>query len=341
MWIIPNKMNIESSALLPDQVESKEELNTFCPDLEQSLMWRSKPSSLQIWWQRWKRVKWMKRLFGRILKPSMHRHFIEKYTASLEVIPANRLAWQDKERVQKTQDTFGRIYTRLLTQRSLFGDSLKMSAGTSAWDMTKFTEAYGIWATQLRREYSQRLSSERHKLEKDYSSLRLPTLSNCGTTWPTPTASEDGFYQVSPGSKIVRLQLDKAVRYWSTPTASESGNCPSEMKRNNPDLEAQVMKYWATPTARDERHPNKKAKFMDQLPNQVAHYWPTPIATEAEKAAKNSHQNSLSKIILNGRPDHNANKKNGSAPVLLNPAWVAQLMGTTLEETFFVCMEME
>ena len=32
---------------------------------------------------------------------------------------------------------------------------------------------------------------------------------------------------------------------------------------------------------------------------------------------------------------------NGKSREQLNPAWVAQLMGTTLEMTFFGCMEME
>ena len=57
------------------------ELERAGVDVRTSAMWRSKPSSKQTWLRRLKKGGWITHLSTRILKPSLHESFVEKYTA--------------------------------------------------------------------------------------------------------------------------------------------------------------------------------------------------------------------------------------------------------------------
>ena len=74
MWIIPKTL----SAFVPDTEGLNLDLEERAWMLEQSAMWRSKPSSKQTWLRRLKKDAWMTRLSTRILKPSLHESFEEK-----------------------------------------------------------------------------------------------------------------------------------------------------------------------------------------------------------------------------------------------------------------------
>lgn len=289
MWIIPN--TCQFSHFAPECLELNGELNELPQELEQSLMWRSKLSSTSIWLRRWNRDWWIKHLFGRILKPSTEGHFVTKYTESLPDIRVKEKAQSDSGNSKKIQDTFGRIFDGLSRRLTLFGASSKMSEITSQELSNTFLETFEILVTQLSREYIRRLKSELHTSGKDYSSLHVPTLTDCGGVWPTPTV-ESGAYQKSPGG-TVRLQLPKAVTFWATPTVLES-----------------------------------------------------------QKATKGQNQKSSTKMAVTGQlhlGHHSINGKNqgqypkesGGGNRRLNPAWVAQLMDTTLQSSFFACMATE
>ncbi len=263
MWIIPNKLLY----LLPQDTEGWSlDLNSLELNYELPLMWRSKPSLLRTWLLRWKKVSWVKFLFGQILKPSLQETFTERYTESLPDIHANLSPMPGNGGVHQTSDTFSRLYTEQLRQLSLFGVSSKTSKDTSRWDMTKFTKAYELLVTMLRAEYSQRMKLAHHTSENGSISLQSR---------------------------------------WSTPMLPRCRESFSEMTRHSPTLEAQVK-------------------------------WPTPVASETEKACKGQHQECLTQLALNGQLEEGSNNTTGSIPGRLNPAWVAQLMGTTLEQIFYV-----
>lgn len=83
MWIVPKNHPL-FYLFAPVTEESKEVLSEQLELSPQSLMWRSKPSPLRTWLQRWKRAKWFRLLSGRILRPSMHDLFGASLTSSLE-----------------------------------------------------------------------------------------------------------------------------------------------------------------------------------------------------------------------------------------------------------------
>lgn len=88
--------------------------------------------------------------------------------------------------------------------------------------------------------------------------------------------------------------------------------------------------------------------------------WPTPTTAEAGKignqpnygqTALSNHPAIVGQVMreksvkdrrgVSGQPVQEKSSMNGKRPALLNPVWVAQLMGTTLEKTFFVCTATE
>lgn len=358
MWILPTTHPLYL-VYAAECVESKEESKELLETSQLLLMWKSKPLLSKTFYRLWNRVYWIPRLFGRILKPSHQKHLEESYTESLADIHVSPLASQEKETGKKTLDTFGRIYSRLSAQQNLFSASSKMSADTSVWDLTKFTEAFQIWVTELRLESLQRRKLARH-IRGNGS---LSSLSE--KTWGTPNASD--CQGTTGGNQSKSLRTD--VKNWATPTARdwrESGHEPKAMSRNSPALPCQVVN-WATHQARDYRSPDKpgSGNFQRKIENgwtidlnsQVN--WPTPTVAEAGNIPNRANygqialSNHPSIVGKSQRPkekkgdstafllDPGSNSTNGKSQGQLNPAWVAQLMGTTLEMTFFGCMEME
>lgn len=201
MWIIPknHKLHQEYFPSVLDTEESKSVLEECLEKSPNSLMWRSKPTPLRTWLQRWKRVKWFRLLCGRILKPSLQNSFEEKLTSLLEAIPASPSVMQAIGKEPKILDTFGRLYETISAQLNLFPVSSKMSGDTSAWDMEKFTETYEVWATGLRQDSLQRRKLAHLTRENDCSSLQ----------WRTPSAQESGISVDRLDGEIGKRMYDK------------------------------------------------------------------------------------------------------------------------------------
>ena len=138
MWIVPKTL----SAFVPATEGLNLDLEERAWMLESSAMWRSKPSSKQTWLRRLKKDAWMTHLSTRILKPSQQKSFEEKYTASLEDIPASRSVARESEKERKTQDTYGPTSDSTSGQLDLFGAFSKMSEATPRWG---YGESCPIW----------------------------------------------------------------------------------------------------------------------------------------------------------------------------------------------------
>jgi len=183
MWIVPKNLKM-SSAFVADTLESKEDLSLPGLKLEQSLMWRSKPSLVQTWLRRWKREPWLQHLFGRTLKPSQHTCFEAELTSLLEDTRVSLFQQQESEQVKTTPDTSGRGSDSMWTQLDLLTASSRTSKDTSVLDSEKSSKTWKALVTQRRGEYSARLKSA-HRIRENESTL-----------WPTPTAhlAKEGGY---------------------------------------------------------------------------------------------------------------------------------------------------
>src|SRR6056300_1132677 len=183
MWIVPKTL----SAFVPDTEGLNLDLEERAWMLESSAMWRSKPSFKPTFLRRLKKGGWITRLSTRILKPSLHESFEEKYTASLEDIHVSHFQAQENEKERKTQDTYGPTSDSTSGQLDLFGAFSKMSEATPRWG---YGESCPIWKKMVT-ERSGDCSARRKQ-------ARLTNESEC-SSWPTPL--EDDSSNVNPSAK--------------------------------------------------------------------------------------------------------------------------------------------
>ena len=178
---VDNSNNYQpSSASALDMVESKEDLNSQGLNIESSLMWRSKPSPLRTWSQRWSKVSWFQLLSTRILKPSQLISFEIQLTSSLEDIRANRLAWQEERKPLTIPDTSSPTSSTMCEQLDLLSASSRMSKDTSTEDLNQSSKTWKAQVTIQRGEYSVR------------KKLAHLTKGNASSFLPTPTATPYG-----------------------------------------------------------------------------------------------------------------------------------------------------
>ena len=265
MWILPKQLHTldfvqDTEALNLDSSES----SMLCA---QWLYVRSKASQSRTWSLKWKRDSWTRHLFGRILKRSHGKSFLEKWTSSLADTHASHLAPQGSDLAKMTQDTFGHESQQefLLYGQHLF--LLRMLTGTLASDLEKSLKSWQSLVTKRRGEYLARAKLGHHT-----------SASGC-SSWPTATTRDwkDGTAQ-SCAAVPVNCLLGRAVHQsgpvvqarhstsgsrqesWATPRAGKTTdeNPETWAKRQaqgdvaTMPLTAQV-KCWATPTARDHK----------------------------------------------------------------------------------------
>ena len=216
MWIVPKTL----SAFVPDTEGLKLVSSEQAWMLESSAMWRSKHSSKQTWLRRLKKGGWITHLSGRILKPSLHESFVEKYTDSLEDIHANHSVQQGSDKEKKTQDTYGHTSSSTSGQLDLFGVFGKMSQDTPRWG---YGESCPIWKKKVidaRGAYSARKKLALHTKGNESSYLR---------GWATPMSgtkdhmgSSVEYYQRRQRiGKQVDLNGQVILDKWATPQASD------------------------------------------------------------------------------------------------------------------------
>jgi len=318
VWIVPNNLNL-SSAFVADTLESSEDLSLPGLKLEQSLMWRSKPSPLPTWLRRWKRTPWLQHLSGRILKPSQHTCFEIELTSLLAAIPVNHFQQQESAQEKMTLDTSGLGSDSTLTQCDLFDAFSKTSRDTSALDYEKSSKTWKALVTQRRGEYSARLKSARLTRESESTSL------------PTPSATQYGSNQGGAAGRTgkVRHSLESMAKHnlWPTPTASDSQGGPrqSDGKRGRA-LKDLPNPAWPTPTTQDNNQIKGKDKRGTTLGGAVRN-WPTPSARDHKGGyiGGRIRNGKVSFDTLDVAVQHLSNKDKKSGT--LNPDWVEWLMG--------------
>lgn len=329
--------------------------------LEQSVMWRSKPSLARYWRTRWNKEIWMPRLFGRTLKLSQPGCTRATLTWLLEDIPASPSAWQDGDGGKKTPDTSGPTSAASSENCGLVSASSRTCADTSNSGSRTSGETFKDLVSRLSREYSQRLKSAQHTGGSDCSSWLTPhgmagmdrngkpgaggEFAKQATQWATPQAhdiQERG--NTMADHHHYPHDLSNAAGVWRTPSATEADHGGPNARDSKGGAHLSNQAQWATPAARDHKGANGAAhlengtgrKHMNQLANQVAHGFPNSLpAPEIEPDGSESSQSGPTL-----RQPSQSTKKTGSASTgsplpdesrllkrRLNPAFVEWLMG--------------
>ena len=322
MWILPKNYPL-SSHFAQDMVASKEDLTLPGLNIEQSLMWRSKPTQLRSWQKKWKTGSFCPHLFGRILKPCQYSLFETELTSLLAAIHVSPLVQQESDLEKKTPDTCGLTSGDTLNQLDLFGASLKTSRDTSVLDCEKSLATWKALVIKRRGEYSQRVK------------LALLTREKESTSWLTPRVMgvEEPYDQyrarmIASGNpknigKVRASNLSMQVKMeppsWPTPntmdhlpqrseealirqaTTTRKGRTnPSNLREAVNPTAVAIYKNptnWATPRAADSaggpRTLNEKGQRISvsdptktygaNLSDQVRH-WPTPSARDHKGA---------------------------------------------------------
>lgn len=341
MWIIPSTHPLYS-AFAPALVASKEDLSALSEKSISWPTWKSKHSLLPTWLRAWNRVYWIPHLFSRMLKPSHHRLFITKYTASLADIHASPLAMPANEKETRTRDTFGRILHDISKQLTLFGASSKTYPDTYQWDTPKFMQAYTIWVTRLRTEYTVRRKLARLTDESDFLSLPLEMIGN----WATPRSGKTNSENMETWNlrkekgDVSTMPLAMQALNWTTPTSTDM-NRNTKYQQGGTALSLQV-KNWPSPHAQAYKGACHHGTGAPNLQT-VTEYknWHTPLVQDSRCNGSIESRNKratieLSTQVHNGQPNPENPSTHGKNREQLNPAWVFQLMGTTLEKTFYV-----
>jgi hypothetical protein len=263
------------------------------------------------------------------------RPFVERYTESLEVIHVPENRQPGYERAICIKDSFGRLLEERSRQADLFGAFLKTWTTTLRERIRLYNEAYEIWVMQLRQESLQRrkLAALRRERESSYSlwptacatNYKGPCLHGTGGPnlqtavhhWQTPIASRGDYQNTSSGKK---LKLAGEVKKWTTPVASDL-NRNTVYKQGGTALSLQV-KNWATPKASDHKNSGTSpSRLVTRNPNKNGGGFSLELPAQVQ---------------LNGPLARESSNTTGKSQEQLNPAWDAQLMGTTLEKILFV-----
>ena len=269
VWILPRNMEYPFVA---DTVDSIEDLSLPGLNLESSAMWRSKPSLLRTWSQRWKRVYWFRLLCGRILKPSRWSH-LEEWILSRRAIPASHSPALDSEKEQTIQDTSGLTYDESTRQYTLDGCFSRTSKDTLRLDSPQSSATWKKMVTELSQDCLQRQKSA-HRID-----------GNGCLFWQTASVSTGGHRQ-KDGSMTDKL--DQQVRNWRTPAGSDGeGGIKAGEKYENAEC--------------------PKIKLRDQVHHQKS--WPTPTNRDHKDGTAESCQNVPYNGLL-GREVHNTTGKN-------------------------------
>lgn len=349
MWIIPKNLNIyhyvqDMGGLILDSQELSDQL-------EQSVLWRSKPSQSKTWLRRLRRDSSMKHLFSQTLKPSLGNSFMEKWTSSVVASLASHLVSQEENKEIKTQDTFGHTSQMEsndwedlpLFSLKTFQESSQASSKVKIGKTRKAllfcsmsSESWKDWVIRQRLEYSQRMKLERHTKEKEFLFLVSEMTLNKKVLIMSMTSSSLINLTESQHGQLQENKINGGMSHQESRWAT-----PNTMDHLTPRSQKALIRQ-ATTVRKGRKTPANLREQVDPRAIQVYKQvnWPTPTAgmEMREIGSKIDHfkrRQSLKKQIgLQGVITLDSQKFIGN----LNPRWVEMLMGLPIGWTMPSCM---
>lgn len=279
------------------------------PALEQSVWWRGKPSPSRTWYQRWKRVSWLRRLFGAMQEPSTAAHGVAVWTASLAASRASRTASLERSGANSILATSGAQHDASLSKHARGSFSSKMSPECCRPGMTKslapkgYGETFKNWALRLREDCLRRRKLARRMSANASSSLAWPTPSAAFLTGDDPETFRDRAARLKEKhhgktGNGAGMTLATAANAWPTPTANDWKGSGPTLERKDGQMRGDRLDYaaeqlWSTPTAHDGRRPGPDIHSTQQNNlSRDASPWSTPVATDGEKGSQNQKRRS-------------------------------------------------
>ena len=279
MWIVPST----SCPSVPASADSTLPSTWLFRRLARCAGLNGKPTAWRSWRRAWKKAPWLRRLCGRISRPSTARRGVESWIASLAAGPVSHSPWPANGLGRTIRDTFG--LTSLESLARFVPDSClgKTYRGTLLLDSIPFSESFETWATELRR-----LSLLRRK------SAQAIEGSGC-LSWPTPDTAErktnpatfrkDTNFDPVTGEGRHSISLAQVTGMWRTAQMPSGGgaNSMDEYGPGNGYLnlmgQAQMWQAVKPPGGGDKSHSgDRKGELL--LGGQVQQ-WSTPCAAES------------------------------------------------------------
>ena len=317
MWIVPKTL----SAFVPDTEGLNLGLDERAWMLEQSAMWRSKPSSKQTLLAKIEEGRMDNAPIYSDLKTFPAEIFRGKVHGLIGGYPCQPFSQRESEKEKKTQGTYGHTSEACHGQLDLFGASLKMSEDTPRWG---YGESCPIWKKMVT-ERSGDCSARRKQAR-----LTNASESSSWQNYPTPAArdykgtnSEHHVMNKSKGYKGHMNQLPNFIKYskWPTPRA---GNPGSRKPGTGGKILAEEAKIHNGPPAQEKSSTSGKNHGS----------WPTARSSDAEGGRIKTERTEKGFRSKREKSDQYFGAKLRDAAEMekpptmkLNPNWCEQLMG--------------
>lgn len=355
MWILPKNSPIYHSA--QDMGALILDCNELSELLEQSVLWRSKPTPLKTWQRRLKRGTLTAPLYGQTLKPSLGNCLVREWISSQEGSLVSHLATQAEEEGTATRATCGPIFSEasssladlpLFSWRTLQASSAPNSRAHSGQTLRAHlfccmsSESWRGWATKQRQEYSARLKLVRPTKEKGFSSLPSEQTSSPQDMSLFQVSSDQMSPQQSTLQAEAQSNMDGSPQelFWRTPTANQSGQ-----ERN---LKTKTGDAWEGDGRAYRIDGSYKSMTLDlqvyaQMNVQAKRAWSTPIAGVKNHESSNidyykSRREKNKQIGLQGEVILSQTLQS-TFKGRLNPRWVEALMGLPIGWVMSSCTE--
>lgn len=275
------------------------------------------PTQRPFSWPGWARRDWIKLLSGLTCAPSTLARGLAAWTSSLPVSRVSRSLLLGS--APELTMTVGSGQTSA-------GSSVRFDPVTCSWRTCQvlFDMDYPMSSLTLPPS-----GSMRNGVCSPRPTLAPPTDANGSGLWPTATASDGVRTSETMGHINGNPSLLGAARMWPTARSSDgaSGSTAHSRADFRPTLK-QATAMWPSPLARDA-----KGEGFDNtnLPNTVK-MWGTPRASDAARGSDPIRTNDRAgsptlKSQATAFPHDPTTTTGGSNGMVLNPAFVAALMG--------------
>lgn len=317
--------DLTGSLFAADMEASSWELSESFQNQEPFVMWRGNCLQLSTLSKKWKKVNWIKRLSGLMLKPSTANLGVEKWIGSLEVFHVNPIQRLENKWGNKIPEIYGPILSESLGKCDQDSYSLRMFQTSLNFDLIKLSLTSTPSGILLHGALWRLPMLAQGIKEKDGSAWRFfatPTVmdsTNLGMRTIAKESLEKGNWR--------GIDLKTSAKLIPTPTASDSMRTNNHHQRGNLKLKGYAEMF---PTPTTQANAQIAGQYDKRTGTTLAGHvkmFPTPLAREANETGGSMDRHRK----LNRENDSLTRSISGEEDLeicgRLNPQWVAWLMG--------------